>query len=145
MSGETSKQQISISLCLTQWYFCIFFSCSNFCLVCLCDCPPPPVCLDKQANRQKKITTSGNTRGSSVIPLISVTSSYYIALLSAVASNYIPETFVCALRKGAKGYSDVNDGGTMSIICCCWGAVAQCNPIMYFFFDNGRKEQQIVL
>jgi hypothetical protein len=32
ISGETSKQQISISLCLTQWYLCTFFSCSNFCL-----------------------------------------------------------------------------------------------------------------
>jgi hypothetical protein len=31
ISGETRKQQISISLCLTQWYFWIFFSCSNFC------------------------------------------------------------------------------------------------------------------
>jgi hypothetical protein len=30
------------------------------CTVCLCNCPPP-VCPDKQADQQKKITASGNT------------------------------------------------------------------------------------
>jgi hypothetical protein len=30
------------------------------CTVCLCNCPPP-VCPDKQADRQKKITASGKT------------------------------------------------------------------------------------
>jgi hypothetical protein len=33
--------------------------CPN-CTDCLCNCPPP-VCPDKQAGRQKKITASGNT------------------------------------------------------------------------------------
>jgi hypothetical protein len=62
ISAEISKQTICISLCLTQWYFCIFFNLCNFCLGAPWSSALAALSArDKQADRQKKISASGNT------------------------------------------------------------------------------------
>jgi hypothetical protein len=140
-------------LCLTQWYFCIFFSCSNFCLgapwssalaaLSACATVPRPsaclVCLDKQANRHKKITASGNRKYFSCSLKLVANFVYEYSSLTGVDS-YLH------IQKATKTYSNnlidcliqVQEVSICPRLIHCptdyWQTAQECTPVNTYIF-----------